>query len=295
MTHALPPIRSLLFAPANEPRKVAKLAGTGADAVVLDLEDAVAREHKIAARAMARDALATITRPVRCIRVNAWDTGLTPGDVAAIVSPDLDVIVLPKVESPRDLQRLDAAIAVAMPGERGPRVLALIETCAGILAAAEIARASPRLAGLVFGAGDLGKDLGLPTLRGDISGALAWGRAKLVYDARAAGLPGPIDGPCLAVRDQAAMEVEARMAAALGHRGKVCIHPDQVAIANRVFSPDADEVAFAHKLIAAFAQAEARGSASITVDGVFVDYPIVEKAQALVRLAQRSGAASHGG
>ena len=214
------------------------------------------------------------------------------GDVAAIVSPDLDVVVLPKVESPRDLQRLDAAIVAAMPGEQGPRVLALIETCAGILAAAEIARASPRLAGLVFGAGDLGKDLGLPTLRGDISGALAWGRAKLVYDARAAGLPGPIDGPCLAVRDQAAMAAEARAAAALGYRGKVCIHPDQVAIANRAFSPDADEVAFARKVIAAFTEAEARGSASITVDGVFVDYPIVDKAQALVRLAEQSGAAS---
>jgi len=287
MTSELPPIRSLLFAPANELRKVTKLAGTGADAVVLDLEDAVAREHKVAARAMARDALATIAGPVRCIRVNAWDTGLTPGDVATIVSPELDVIVLPKVESPRDLQRLDAAIAAAHAGP-GPRVLALIETCAGILAASEIARASPRLAGLVFGAGDLGKDLALPTLRGDISPALAWGRAKLVYDARAAGLPGPIDGPCLAVRDQAAMEAEARGAAALGYRGKVCIHPDQVAVANRVFSPDGDEVAFARKLIAAFAEAEARGSASITVDGVFVDYLIVEKAQALLGLAERA-------
>ncbi|WP_291296946.1 CoA ester lyase [Elioraea sp.] len=285
----LPPIRSLLFAPANEPRKVAKLAGTGADAVVLDLEDAVAKEHKVAARAMARDALATITGPVRCIRVNAWDTGLTPGDVAAIASPDLDVIVLPKVESPRDLARLDAVIAAAMPGVAGPCVLALIETCAGILAAAEIARASPRLAGLVFGAGDLGKDLALPTLRGDISGALAWGRAKLVYDARAAGLPGPIDGPCLMVRDQVAMEAEARAAAALGHRGKVCIHPDQVAVANRVFSPDPGEVAFARRVIAAFAAAEGAGSASITVDGVFVDYPIVEKAEAIVRLAERAG------
>lgn len=285
----LPPIRSLLFAPANEPRKVAKLAGAGADAVVLDLEDAVAREHKVAARAMARDALATITGPVRCIRVNAWGTGLTPGDVAAIASPDLDIIVLPKVESPRDLARLDAAIAAAMPGVAGPRVLALIETCAGILAAAEIARASPRLAGLVFGAGDLGKDLALPTLRGDISGALAWGRAKLVYDARAAGLPGPIDGPCLMVRDQVAMEAEARAAAALGHRGKVCIHPDQVAVANRVFSPDPDEVAFARRVIAAFAAAEGAGSASITVEGVFVDYPIVEKAEAIVRLTERAG------
>lgn len=291
---ALPPIRSLLFAPANEPRKVVKLGASGADAVVLDLEDAVAREHKIAARAMAREALTTISDPVRCIRVNAWDTGLTPGDVTAIVCPDLDVIVLPKVEAPRDLHRLDAAIASALRGgdHAGPRVLALIETCAGILAAADIARASPRLAGLIFGAGDLGRDLGLPTLRGDMSGALAWGRAKIVYDARAAGLPGPIDGPCLAVRDQTVMEAEARAALALGHRGKVCIHPDQVAIANRVFSPDADEVAFARRVISAFAEAEALGSASITVEGVFVDYPIVEKAEALIRLAERSGVAA---
>lgn len=290
----IPPIRSLLFAPANDARKVAKVGAIGADAVVLDLEDAVAREQKIAAREMAREGLGAIAGPVRCIRVNAWDTGLTPGDVAAILCPELDVIVLPKVEAPRDLHRLDAAIAAGLrsTGEAGPRVLALIETCAGILAAAEIARASPRLAGLVFGAGDLGKDLALPTLRGDMSGALAWGRAKLVYDARAAGLPGPIDGPCLAVRDDAAMETEACAARALGHRGKVCIHPGQVAIANRVFSPDADEVAFARRVIAAFAEAEARGIASITVEGVFVDYPIVEKAEALVRLAEGSGVAA---
>jgi citrate lyase subunit beta/citryl-CoA lyase len=290
MTAPLPPIRSLLFAPANEPRKVAKLGTVGADAVVLDLEDAVAREHKLAARAMAREALAHITGTLRCVRVNAWDTGLTPADVAQVMCPALDVLVLPKVESPRDLVRLDAAIDAAWAGSSpGPRTLALIETCAGVLAAAEIARASPRLAGLVFGAGDLGKDLGLPTLRGDISGALAWGRAKLVYDARAAGLPGPIDGPCLAVRDHAAMEAECRAAAALGHRGKVCIHPGQVAIANRVFAPAPEEIAFAHRLIAAFTEAEARGSASITVDGVFVDYPIADKARALLALAERSG------
>ncbi len=293
MTATLAPIRSLLFAPANEPRKVARLSGTGADAVVLDLEDAVAREYKLAARAMARDALDTITGTLRCVRVNAWDTGLTPGDVAAVMCPALDVLVLPKVETPRDLARLDATIDAALAGSgTGPKILALIETCAGVLAAAEIARASPRLGGLVFGAGDLGKDLGLPTLRGDISAALAWGRAKLVYDARAAGLPGPIDGPCLAVRDKAAMQSECEAAAALGHGGKVCIHPDQVAIANRAFAPSAEEVDFARRLLAAFAEAEARGSASITVDGVFVDYPIADKARALLALAQRTGAAN---
>ena len=287
-------LRSLLFAPANEPRKTAKLSASGADAVVLDLEDAVAREHKIAARAIARDALRGIAGPLRCVRVNAFDTGLTAGDVAETVCAALDVIVLPKAEAAVDLRRLDAMLdsaeaAAGLP-HGGIRVLPLVETCVGIAAAAEIARASTRILAIAFGSGDLGRDLALPTIRGDLTAALAYGRGKIVYDARAAGLPAPLDGPYLNVRDPVGLERDCRAAAALGHGGKVCIHPDQVAVANRVFGPDPDEVAFAHRVISEFAAAEARGSAAIAVDGVFVDYPIVIKAQAIVALAAAIGA-----
>lgn len=282
-------LRSLLFAPANEPRKTAKLSASGADAVVLDLEDAVARDQKRAARPLAREALRAIHGPLRSVRVNAFDTGLTPDDVAAVVCPDLDMLVLPKAESAVDLRRLDVMLdaAEAEQGLRrgGVRVLTLIETCTGIDNAREILRASSRIVAVAFGSGDLGKDLGLPTIRGDHTAALAYGRGKIVYDARAAGLPAPLDGPYLNVRDPDGMERDCRAAAALGHGGKVCIHPDQVPIANRVFGPDPDEVTFARKVVAEFAAAEARGAAAIAVDGVFIDYPMAVKAQAILALA----------
>ena len=291
MTHASPLLlRSLLFAPANEMRKTRKLGGSGADAVVLDLEDAVAREQKAAARPLARAALREIRGPLRCVRVNAFDTGLTADDVAAVVCPELDVVVLPKTEAPVDLRRLDAMLDAAEAAADMPRgavrVIPLIETCVGVTAGAEIARASTRTLALAFGSGDLGRDLALPSIRGDLSAALAYGRGKIVYDARAAGLPAPLDGPYLNVRDGAGLEADCRAAAALGHGDKVLIHPDQVAIANRVFGPQPDEVAFARKIVAAFAAAEAEGSAAIAVDGVFVDYQIAVKAQAILDLAE---------
>lgn len=284
------PLRSVLFAPANEPRKTSKLATFGADAIVLDLEDAVAKDEKIAARQIARDALPGLVGPVRVIRVNGWDTGLTVGDVEAIVSADVDAIMLPKIETARDLTRLDDLLTHCEHRaglEVGHvQVIGLIETCLGVLAAADIVRASQRLQQVAFGSGDLGKDLGLPVMRADITAALAYGRSKLVYDCRAAGLPGPLDGPYLAVRDSEGLKQDCEAARALGHRGKICIHPSQVAIANDVFSPDAGEVAFARKVIDAFKAAEAEGSASITVEGTFVDYPILDQAERLVALAE---------
>jgi citrate lyase subunit beta / citryl-CoA lyase len=281
--------RSLLFCPANEPRKVARLAQSGADAIVLDLEDAVADAHKIAARSAAREALDAIGGVTRCVRINSFATGLTAGDVAAVVCDKLDALVLPKAETAQDLRRLDQLIATAEAANGmvtgTVRVIALVETCAGVAAAAELAAAGPRLCRIAFGAGDLGADLGLPTIRGDLSAALAYGRAKIVYDARAAGLPPPVDGPYLRVRDLAGLAQDSEIARALGHSGRVCLHPDQVPIVNRIFAPDPAEAAFARKVITAFAEAESAGSASIVVDGVFVDYPIVNKARRIVALA----------
>jgi len=282
-------LRSLLFCPANEPRKVAKLSLSSADAGVLDLEDAVAASEKIAARAMARQMLPTLRGILRCVRANAFETGLTADDVAAVVCADLDAIVLPKVETAHDLRRLDRIIARAEddnslePGK--VKVIALVETAAGISAAGEIAAHGGRVVRLVFGSGDLGNDLALPTIRGDFSAALAYGRSKLVYDSRSAGMPAPLDGPHLNVRDQKALESDCAVSRSLGYGGRVCIHPDQVPVTNRMYSPDPDEVTFARRVISAFTEAERTGSASIAVDGAFVDYPIVYKAERIVRLA----------
>jgi len=283
-----PVIRSLLFAPANEERKVRRLVESGADAVVLDLEDAVADAQKIAARAIARAALPGLRGPLRCIRVNPFGTGLTEGDIAAAVCADLDALVLPKVEDPRDLEIADRLIRLSEEREG----LVLVETTRGLTASDRVARFSDRRIRIVLGSGDLGTDIARPTIRGSLVEALAYGRSKLVYDARAAGLPGPVDGPCLFVRDLDALEADCRAGAALGHTGKVCIHPAQVPVVNRVFSPAPEELDYARQVIAAFEKAEAAGGAAIEVGGVFIDYPIVYKARRILSFAASIAAAT---
>ena len=286
-------IRSLLFAPANEPRKTNRLGGSGADAVVLDLEDAVADDRKVAARADARAALPGIAGPLRCVRVNPLGTGLTEGDIAAVVCADLDALVVPKIEDPRDIEILDRLIALSEAREGltpgSIMMIALVETARGLANATRIATMQPRPIRFALGTGDLGVDLNLPRF-GDLSEALAFSRGKFVYDLRGAGLPGPIDGPCLAVRDLAALEADCRASAALGHTGKVCIHPGQVEVVNRVFSPDPAEVAYAREILTAFEAAEANGSAAIEVGGTFIDYPLVYKARRIVEFARRIAA-----
>jgi citrate lyase subunit beta/citryl-CoA lyase len=283
-------IRSLLFCPANEARKVAKLSLSGADAGVLDLEDAVATKEKAAARAGVRPALASLHGLLRCVRVNPLDTGFGEEDVNSAVCSDLDAIVLPKIATAQNLRRFDRLIAAAEAANGVAagqvRVIALIETAAGICAASKIAAVGGRLLRIVFGSGDLGNDLALPMMRGDSTAALAYGRAKLVYDACAAGLSHPLDGPFLAIQDREGLIADCRVSRSLGYGGRVCIHPDQVGEANRIYAPDPAEVEFARKAIAAFDEAERRGSASVAVDGVFIDYPIVYKARRIVRLAE---------
>ena len=284
-----PVIRSLLFAPANEERKVRRLVASGADALVLDLEDAVADSQKIAARAIARAALPDLRGPLRCIRVNPFGTGLTEGDIAAAVCADLDALVLPKVEDIRDLEIADRLIRLSEDREGLAQgsvlLLVLIETTRGLTVSDQITRFAGRRIRIVLGSGDLGTDLARPTIRRSQAEALAYGRGKLVYDARAAGLPGPIDGPCLFVRDLDALEADCRIGAGLGHTGKVCIHPAQVPVVNRVFSPAPDELDYARQVIAAFEKAETAGGAAIDVGGVFIDYPIVHKARRILSLA----------
>ena len=285
------PLRSVLFAPGNEPRKVSKLASFGADCVVLDLEDAVPEAEKVESRQKVRAALPALAGPFVTVRVNSFETGLTEGDVEAVVTAGLDGIVLPKVEGPDEIVRLDAIITRAESGAGLPprriRILPTIESCHGILEGGAIAAAdSDRVVTVAFGSGDLTLDLDLPTIRRDNSGdEIAFARGKLVYDARAAGLVRPIDGPYLAIRDLEGFEEDCRVARKLGYQGKICVYPAQVPIANRLFVPEADEVAFCRRVIAAFNEALERGSASITVDGIFVDYPILKKAERIVALA----------
>jgi citrate lyase subunit beta/citryl-CoA lyase len=233
--------------------------------------------------------------PLVCVRVNGLATGLTAGDVEGVVARGLDAVVLPKTEAPEDLHAMDAMLAAAERRAGLPpghvKVLPIVETARGLLAASAIAGASPRVITIAFGSGDYTRDLELPAIRWSLEGTeIFYARAKLVVDARAAGRPRPIDGPYIAVRDAQGFEADCRTARRLGFQGKICIHPSQVAPANRVFAPDPEEVALCRKIIESFRAAESTGSASITVDGIFVDYPIVDKAARIVALAERLAA-----
>jgi citrate lyase subunit beta/citryl-CoA lyase len=280
--------RTYLFCPGNHQRKVGKVFESGTDVVILDLEDAVAVSEKPATRTVAVEAL---KRPRRCrgyVRVNAYDTEFCYGDICEIVGPWLDGIVLPKLQSVDDLRSVDWLVGNL---ERECRmevgsidIMPIIETAKGQDAARDIARAGTRIKRLSFGAGDYTKDLGMEWSLAETE--LASMRAEMVVASRVGELEPPIDTVFIHIRKHEAFLASCNLVRDMGFQGKLCIHPDQVPTANGAFTPTEEQLAFAHKIIDAFAEAEAAGSASIQIDGYFVDYPIVDKAQRIVDVAE---------
>ncbi|MFN8525414.1 MAG: CoA ester lyase [Chloroflexota bacterium] len=291
------PIRSMLYAPGNKPRLVSKVATFGSDAIILDLEDAVPIAEKVATRDAVRAALPTLQPgPLRYVRVNSLDTGWTFADLDAVVCADLDGIKLPKVESPRDLELVDLHLR-RLERDRGlPEgridLAPIIETARGVLNAREIAASGTRVRKLGFGAGDYCRDVGT-RFSGNLWEAdgleLISARTQVVLASRAAGLDPPIDTVWLDIRDNEGLERDATVALRLGFQGKSAIYPGQIEVIHRVFSPSAADIDYARRVDAAFAEAEAAGSASIQVDGRLVDYPIAIKARWLLERARGFG------
>ena len=293
-------LRSLLFAPGNHPRKVAKVASFGADAIVLDLEDAVAVGEKAATRAAVRAALPTYHDTVVMVRVNGLSTDLGLGDLDAVVCPSLHAVLLPKVDEPASLAEVDRHLTALEAREGLPagtiRLLPQIETALGVLRVDEIAlRAPSRVHTLIFGLADFTTDLGVDlTPRGD---ELLYARSRVVVAARAAGLAPPIDGPYLLdLRDRDGLIEDSLRVRQLGFQGRVVVYPPQVKPTNWVFSfvPD-EEVELSRKIVQAFEEAEAAGSAAIQVDGKFVDYPIYRRALYKLRLHAAAHEKNSGG
>lgn len=283
------PLRALLFAPGNHPRKLTKVGTFGADAIVLDLEDAVADAEKDGARILVRDALGTYDEEtVVIVRVNGPDTGRLDEDVRAVVSSGLDCIMVPKVERPDVLPEVDELVA-ALERERGIeqgtiRLLALIETAKGLVRCEEIAAQAPeRLQTLIFGLGDFTVDLRID-ITADAT-ELLYARSRIAVAARAAGLPQPIDGPYLDLQNVDGLVSDTLRSRQLGFQGRIVIYPPHVEPTQRAYSHlDEDELEQARRVVAAFEAAEAEGSASIQVDGRFVDYPIYRRAATKLRL-----------
>ena len=283
------PCRSLLFAPGNHSRKAEKVFTVGADVAILDLEDAVAVAEKPGTRAVVVEAL---KQPRACkgyVRVNAPDTEFCEGDLKAVVGPWLDGIMLPKVESAAELLSVDKLIQglerehEMEPG--GIDLLPIIETAKGVDGVSEIAGSGSRVRRLSFGAIDLAKDLGLRLSKDEWE--LTPARWSIALASRVARLGQPLDSVWAQYKDTDGLRKSSERARDLGFQGKMAIHPDQVAAINDVFTPSDEEAAKAEKIIAAFEEAEAAGSASIQVDGFFVDYPVVDQARRTLELIKR--------
>jgi citrate lyase subunit beta / citryl-CoA lyase len=249
--------------------------------VILDLEDAVATAEKPATRAAVA---ATLTRPrtgLLYVRVNAADTEFCCGDLVAVVRPGLDGIILPKVESPATLATIDwVLLQIEREWDLKEGVIDLIpiiETARGLRDIDAILASGTRVKRVAFGAGDFTLDVNMIWNRHEAE--LSHARAAIVTASRAAGIEAPLDTVWVDLQDAEGLEASARAALAYGFQGKMCIHPNQVGVVNRVFTPSGDEIAFAERAVAAFAKAEAEGVASIQLDGKFIDYPIVYRAR----------------
>ena len=266
MERQRPPVaRSILFVPATRPERIAKALASGADAVVVDLEDAIAPSDKVAAR----EALIAALDPARpvMVRINGVESEWFEQDMAACGHPGIAGIMLPKVET--------AASVQAVHNRRHLPVTALIETARGVWNALEIAQA-PGAQRLAFGALDFRLDLGLPDAGHE---QLAVYRSRLVLASRVALLAPPIDAPTPSFTDLAQVRAESEAARRLGFGGKLCVHPDQVAIVNESFLPSVVEVEWARKVVAA---ARAAGGAAVAVDGRMVDRPVIDLAERIL-------------
>lgn len=294
----MPLYRSFLFAPGNHPRRVEKALTLDADAVILDLEDACPIAEKVATREVVVAALQTKPRTgLGYIRVNATTTEFGFGDLLAVVRKGVDGLVVPKVEAADELKAVEWAVA-SLERERGLAIggidmIPIIETAKGIQNVAAIAAAGTRVKRIAFGAGDFTLDVNMTWTRGE--GELLPHRSACVIASRAAGIEPPIDTVWVDLKDGEGLAASTRAIKGLGFQGKLCIYPDQVPVVNEILSPTEAEVTWARKAVAAFAEAEKAGSASIQVDGKFIDYPIVYRAQKVIEIADRVAAARQRG
>lgn len=272
-----------LFVPADRPDRVEKALKLGVDAVIIDLEDAVAASQK----AFARKALAELlggTTPACAVYVRVNRPGepeLLAADLEALTPcwEAVDGVVLPKAESADDVHRLDRLLP-------GPTHLApIVESALGVENALSIARASESVATLVFGVADLSAELGVVPSADGLE--LLAARSRLVLACAQARIAKPIDGPWLVLDDEAGLATSAAHARRLGFGGKAAIHPAQLAAIRAAFAPSADEVAWARRVVAAFEKADQAGVGAVRLDdGTFVDAPIAARARSILHAAK---------
>ncbi len=276
------PFRSVLYIPGSKERALEKARGLAADAIIFDLEDAVAPDEKANARTLLARTLAEADygRRAKLVRINALSTGWGADDLEVISEARPEAVLLPKVDGPADIEAL-ARLLDARPETAETRIWAMMESPKGVLDAAAIA-AAPRMAGFVLGTNDLAKDLGCRV--GPGRAALQCALQTCLLAARAEGIVA-VDGVYNAFRDEDGLRAECVEGRDLGFDGKTLIHPAQIDIANEVFAPEAGEVDLARRQIAAHQEATARGEGVAVVDGKIVENLHVETAQRLLARA----------
>ena len=257
--------RSYLYVPGNRPERFDKALSSGADAVIIDFEDAVAPADKPAARE-AFAAWAASAKPVY-VRVNAENSEWFNDDLAACKAPSVKGIILPKAETIGNR-------VIEFCGDHRLELLPLIETALGMANVASIAT-TPGVQRLLFGTIDFQFELGID---GDGDELLAF-RSQLVLTAKLAGIASPVDGPCLSWDNPEQIVNESTRARKLGFGGKLCIHPKQIASVNVAFSPSDAEIAWARRVVAA---AQQSGGAVVAVDGRMIDRPVIRKAEQII-------------
>jgi len=290
--------RSWMFVPGNSERMISIALTLDLDVAMLDLEDGVVPALKHAARPVVAAALARehTGRPYRFVRVNGHGTPDLHRDLEAIVCPGLEGIVVPKIETVLQVEsialKLDAleASRSVRPGQ--VKMMLAIETAKAVIAAPQLASGSERVCGLMFGAEDFSRDIGLPTVRTGHARDFLYARSAIVMAAVAAGVTA-VDGVWPVLQDREGLTSDSRLARDLGFAGKSMIHPGQIDIINQAFSPTPDEVEHARRLIGDFEVAMANGQGSISFEGELVDRPIYERALAVVRAAHPSNSSAN--
>jgi citrate lyase subunit beta/citryl-CoA lyase len=290
------PIRTALFAPGSKDRVMAKALESGADAVILDLEDSVPVAAKAEARGLVAkviDGVAAANRsgPAVFVRVNAAATGMLGDDLLAVVRPGLDAIFLPKVETVAEVELatsyLDRYEAARSVHYRTVEIILMIESALGVYRCYDLVNASPRVASACIGVaqdGDLQTDLGCGW---SVEGTeLLYARSKVLLDTRAAGKLYPLDGVFSNLADEEALIKDTRLSARLGYVGRTVIHPKQIEPVRRAYAVPETEIAYYSKVVKEFEAVEKTGVAAITIDGKLVDYAMFQRAKRVLALAK---------
>ena len=286
------PIRTALFVPGNRPDRVDKAVNTGADAVIIDLEDTIPPAQKEETRPMVREKVLEHRARKIAVRVTALTSGFFVGDLDEVVVKELGCIVIPKVESKDQIKEISRILLqVEKKKGVGPGtvpIIPLIESAGAIQNIFQIVSETtdpPRLFTVAFGAADYSLDLGIEMTKEGTE--LSYARSRIPIACRAAGVEPPLDTPFMIdLKNIEAFKADAMRAKRLGFQGKLCIHPNQIEPCNTIFSPTKEEILFSERVIEAFEDAEAKGIAAIQLDGKFIDYPVVEKARRILNLSK---------